>query len=145
LKESNMLAIGGLLVCVALLLLATVAPVFRSSNPPRWTTYGWVGEVVTLTIVCTLALGFGYLGAGAIDAYQTGLDYLDLGLLAAAVLGTVVLWRRLAPRARPSAFAVAANGRAPIARPEAARSDGPMATAEPVPAIASEPQPPRAA
>ena len=50
-----MLATGGLLISVALLALAAVAPVFRSSNPPQWTTRGWIGEVVTLAIVCTLA------------------------------------------------------------------------------------------
>ena len=50
-----MLAIGGLLVAIALLTLAVLAPVFRRENPPRWTTRGWIGEVVTLAIVCTLA------------------------------------------------------------------------------------------
>jgi preprotein translocase SecF subunit len=98
-----MLATGGLLTAIALLTLAAVAPVFRSSNPPRWTTYGWVGELVTLAIVCTLALGLGYLGAGAIEAFQTGPNYLDLGLLAVVLFVSVVIWRRLSARVRPKA------------------------------------------
>lgn len=104
-----MLAIGGLLTCVALLTLAAVAPLFRRSNPPRWTTYGGVCEAVTLAIVCTLALGVGYLGAGTIAALETRPDYLDLGLLAGVALVAVVIWRGLKARA------VATAGRVPAA------------------------------
>jgi hypothetical protein len=102
-QESEMLAIGGLLVAIALLALAAVAPVFRRPNPPRWTKRGWIGEVVTLAIVCTLALGLGYLAAGALAAFRTGLDYVDLGLLAAVLFVSVVIWRRLNARTRPKA------------------------------------------
>ena len=100
-----MLATGGLLTCVALLTLAAVAPLFRRSDPPRWTTYAGVGEAVTLAIVCTLALGVGYLGAGALDAFQTRPDYLDLGLLAGVALVAVVIWRGLKARAMATAGA----------------------------------------
>jgi hypothetical protein len=75
------LAIGGLLVCVALLTLAAIARVVRSSNPPRWTT-NRVGEIISLAIAGSLPLGLACLGAGLIGAVQTGPDYLDLGLLA---------------------------------------------------------------
>jgi hypothetical protein len=112
-KESSMLAVGGLLACLALLTLAAVAPVFRSSNPPRWTTYGWVAEGVTLAIVCTLALGIGYLAAGAIAAFQAGPDYLDLGLLAVVVFVAGVIWRWPKTRGRPRALETAAGGRPP--------------------------------
>jgi hypothetical protein len=90
-KDSNMLAAGGILVCVALLTLAAVASVFRSSNPPRWTTYGWVGELVSLAIVSTLALGLGYLSAGAIEAFQTDPTHVDLRLLAVVLFVSVVI------------------------------------------------------
>ena len=103
-----MLATGGLLTCLALLTLAAVAPLFRRSDPPRWTTYAGVGEAVTLAIVCTLALGVGYLGAGALDAFRTRPDYLDLGLLAGVALVAVVIWRGLKARAM-------ATGRVPAA------------------------------
>jgi uncharacterized membrane protein len=106
-KESNVLAAGGLLVAIALLTLAALAPVFRSSNPPRWTTYGWVGELVTVAIVCTLVLGLGYLGAGAIEAFQTGPNYVHLGLVAAVLFVSVVIWRR--PNARTRLKAVDAD------------------------------------
>jgi hypothetical protein len=109
-KESNVLATGGLLVCIALLTLAAVAPAFRSDNPPRWTTYGWVGEVVTLAIVSTLAIGVGYVGAGAIDAAQTGVDYLDLGLLAGVLLVAAVIWRQWKARARAKSLGAEATG-----------------------------------
>jgi hypothetical protein len=89
------LAAGGLLAAIALLALAAVAPVFRRPNPPRWTTRGWIGELVTLAIVCTLALGLGYLAAGALAAFQTGPDHVDLGLLVGVALIAVVIWRGL--------------------------------------------------
>lgn len=121
-----MLSIGGVLVCVAILALGAVAPAFRSSDPPRWTRRGWVGELVTLSIVCTLAIGVGYLGAGLIAAFQTGPDVLDLGLLAGVLVVAAMVWRRLNERVRVRALALA---------DERARA----ATAEPGPAIAEPP------
>jgi hypothetical protein len=135
-----MLTTGGLLVSIALLTLAAVAPVFRSSHPPRWTTRGWIGELVTLAIVCTLALGLGYLGAGAIAAFQAGLDYLDLGLLAVILLVSIVIWRRLSARARSGVADVSGHARVPEFGQ--AYSGGPVATAEPLPVTASGPPPP---
>jgi hypothetical protein len=136
-----MLVTGGLLVSVALLTLAVVAPVFRSSNPPEWTTRGWVGELVTLAIVCTLALGLGYLGGGVIAALQTGPAYLDLGLLAVVVLVSVVIWRGLHARARAKAVEADASGYSRLAGSGQAYG-APVATAEPLPVRTSEPAPP---
>ena len=133
-----MLATGGLLVAVALLTLAVLAPVFRRANPPRWTTRGWVSEVVTLAIVCTLAIGLGYLGAGAIAAAQTGVDYVDLGLLGAVLVGLVVAWRKLSARSRRTAHEgppASAAADLDLARPA---GPGPVSTGEP-------PRPPKAA
>jgi hypothetical protein len=138
-KESNVLAIGGSLVCVAVLMLAAIAPVFRSSDPPRWATRGWVGEIFTLAIVCTLAIGVGYLGAGAIDTFQTGPDYLDLGLLASGVFLSVLIWRRLS--AHPRAFASRPSLHTPNQVSGGARGGGPVATAEPVSVSAIQPPP----
>jgi hypothetical protein len=138
-----MLATGGLLVCAALLTLAAVAPIFRSSDPPRWATRGWVGEVVTLAIVCTLALGLGYLGAGAIEAFRVGPDFLDLGLLAAVVLATVVIWRWLKGRARPGVLEAATDLRS-LAPESREASDG-RAAADRAAASASQPPPPHRA
>ena len=98
-----MLVTGALLISIALLGLAAMAPVFRSSNPPRWTTRRWIGELVTLTIVCTLAIGLSCVGAGAINAVESGVDFLDLGLFAAVLLVAVVIFRSLKARARPDA------------------------------------------
>jgi hypothetical protein len=140
-----MLATGGLLVSIALLTLALLVPIFHRSDPPRWTTRGWIGEVVTVSIVCTLALGLGCLGAGTIDAFQTGPDYIDLGLLAGVLLITVVIWRRLNARARPGALAADAMVRAPAPASADTRSGGGVATAEPVQAAVREPSPPHRA
>ena len=134
-----MLATGGLLVSIALLTLAALVPVFRSSDPPRWTTRGWIGELVTVSIVCTLALGLGCLGAGAIDAFQTGPDGLDLGLLAVVLIASIVIWRRLRA-VRPKAVGPAASGDVPVLGP--ARSGR---GAEPLPVAASKPPPHKAA
>jgi hypothetical protein len=101
-----MLATGGLLVAITLLALAAVAPVFRRSDPPRWTTRGWIGELVTLAIVCTLALGLGYLAAGALAAFRAGLDFVDLGQLAGVALLAIVIWRWLKARAGATVGAV---------------------------------------
>jgi hypothetical protein len=139
-----MLATGGLLVAIALLTLGAVAPIFRSSQPPRWTTRGWVGEVVTLVIVGTLALGVGCLGAGAIEAFPTGPDYLDLGLLAAVVLGAGLIWRTLKARARPRAREADAGVRVPV--PESGDvPGGRAATAERAAVSANDPAPPHRA
>ena len=118
------------MTAIALLTLAAVAPVFRSSNPPRWTTYGWVGELVTLAIVCTLALGLGYLGAGTIEAFQTGPDSIDLGLLAVVLFASIVIWRRLKARARPKAVEADARLHARVPGTGEARSGGVAAAAE---------------
>jgi hypothetical protein len=142
-KESNMLATGGLFVAIALLTLAAVAPVFRSDNPPRWTTRGWVGELVTLAIVCTLAIGLGYLGAGVIGTVQGGADYLDLGLLGVVLFASVVLWRRL--NARRKAAAVDASVHALAPGSGRAHSGTLVAGAEPAPVTASAPPPPHKA
>ena len=128
-----------------MLTLATVAPVFRSSNPPRWTTRGWVGEIVTLAIVCALAIGVGYLGAGAIGAVQTGLNYVDLCLLAVVLLAAVMIWRGL--RARPRATGVEVDASLYACAPESGQADsgGLVTAAEPVPATVTEPLPPKTA
>jgi hypothetical protein len=93
-----------LLVCAAVLTLAAIGPLFRRNDPPRWTTYGWVGELVTLAIVCAFALGIASLGAGAIEAVQTGPDYLDLVLLAAVVVVAVAVRRWWKSRVGPGAL-----------------------------------------
>jgi hypothetical protein len=127
--ESDMLMTGGLLVSIALLTLAAAAPVFRRSDPPRWTRRRWVGELVTLTIVCTFAVGLSCLGAGAIAALETGLDYLDLALLALVVLVAVAIWRSMKARAQTGA----------------AHGDRPMAVAEGAAASARQPASPHGA
>jgi hypothetical protein len=93
-----------LLVCAAVLTLAAIGPLFRSDPPPKGTTYGWVGEAVTLTIVCAFALGIASIGAGVAEAVQTGLDYLDLGLLAGVVVVAFALRRWWGSRVRPGAL-----------------------------------------
>ena len=140
-----MLAIGGLLVSIALLAVAAVAPIFRSSNPPQWTTRRWVGEVVTIAIVCALAIGLGYLGAGVIGAVQTGPEYLDLGLLAVVLFVSVMIWRRLRARARAGASEADESLHAHVPGHREARSDSRLATVAGAPVSASEPAPPHRA
>jgi hypothetical protein len=105
-----MLATGGLLIAVAVLTLAAVAPLFRRADPPRWTTRGWIGELVTLAIVSTLAIGLGYLGAGVIGTVQAGPNYLDLVLLAVVLFVAGVIWHWLRARTRPRAVEADASG-----------------------------------
>jgi hypothetical protein len=94
-----MLALGGLLTCAAILALAALALVFRSPDPPRWTTSSWAGELISVGLVSLFALGLAMFVAGAVGASREGLQLVDLGLLAAVLLGALVIWRRLDLRA----------------------------------------------
>jgi hypothetical protein len=105
-----MLATGGLLVAIALLTLAVLVQVFCGSDPPGWTTRGWISELLAVMIICAVALGAVRLGAGTIEAFRTGLDYLDLGLLALVLLVSIVVFRRLKQEAWPQAVESAAEG-----------------------------------
>ena len=138
-----MLAIGGLLVAIALLALAAAARVFRRADPPRWTTRGWIGELVTLAIVCTLALGLGYLAAGAVAAFQTGADFVDLALLAGVALVAILIARKLSARARPRGLEAA--GRVPANLPESGPTQGRLRGRISEPVSASESAPPHRA
>ena len=111
-----MLALGVLLTCAALLGIVLSALVFRRPDPPRWTTRSWAGEFVAIGLVCVLSLGLGYLGAGSIDAYQQGLAASDLGLLAAVLVLTLVVWRKLNLRERWRAMAAEERGPATVPR-----------------------------
>jgi hypothetical protein len=130
-----MLPLGGLLTCAAILALAALAVVFRSPNPPRWTTWSWAGELISVGLVALFALGLAMFVAGAVGAYHEGLQLVDLGLLAAVLLAAVVIWRRLNLRA---------GFRAMPAEPVGAdaRSAGPVATTN-APAAPTEPAPSR--
>ena len=140
-----MLATGGLLIAIALLALAVVAPVFRRANPPRWTTRGWTGELVTLTIVCTLAFGLGYLAAGAVAAFETEPDLMDLGLLAGVALVALVIWRKLSARVPPRGVETDARLAVSAAQPGQTQGSLPDEVSEPAPVSASESAPPHRA
>jgi hypothetical protein len=116
-----MLTLGALLTCAAVLTLAALAIVFRSPDPPRWTTSSWAGELISVGLVSLFALGLAMFVAGAVSAYREGLALIDLGLLAAVLLVALVIWRRLNLRARFRAITAARGG-------AEARSAGPAAT-----------------
>jgi hypothetical protein len=132
-----MLTTGALLISIALLTLMAVGPVFRRSDPPRWTTRRWIGELVTLAFVSTLAIGLGYAGAGAISAYQQGPSVADLALLGGVLVAAAVIGRKLRARVRREAVAavapliVAGDPVAPVAGRLAANAAAPSATDAP--------------
>jgi hypothetical protein len=130
-----MLVLGALLLCVALLALAGLTVVFRSPNPPRWTA--WSGELITLAIVSGFALGLACLIGGLSNAFEQGLGLVDLGLLAAVIAGTFVIWHRLGLRARWRSMATAPS--APSRGPRAAPR--PTARVAPADAKPSAPEP----
>jgi hypothetical protein len=130
-KGTAMLALGGLLISVALLALAASAIVFRSPSPPRWTT--WSGELITLAIVAGFALGLANLIAGASAAFEEGPRLADLGLLAAVLVGALVIWRRLGLGDGLRSMAAA-----PHASPRGPRADlRPTGSVPPVPPSAT--------
>lgn len=144
--ESHMLAIGGLLAGAALLAIVILAPLFRRPEPPRWTTYQLVGELITVAIVSLLALGIGSIGAGLVEAFRDGADAVQLGLFAASLAAVVAVWRWLNARTAPAGpFAAAAQEQpSEVRRPGETR----LATAanEPgQPTPPKRPQPRRAA
>ena len=102
-----MLTLGALLVYGALLAFAALSLVFRRPEPPRWTRLSGVGEMVTLLLTACLTFGMGYLAAGAVTAYQQGVDPIDLGLLAVVSGAALAGWRRLDVRRRLRAYAAA--------------------------------------
>ncbi len=95
-----MMALGALLTCAALLTLAALAIVFRRPNPPRWTKSSWADELISVGLVTLFALGLATFVAGAFSAHRDGVQLVELGLLAAVLLGSVVIWRRFDMRAR---------------------------------------------
>ena len=140
-----MLALGGLLICAAVLALAALAPIFRRPDPPRWATWSWAEELATLAVVGALAMGVGWLVAGAARAVQSGPELVDLGLLGAVLLVTVLIWRKLDPRARLRALEARAApprsgsvGRADLLA-TAPASDVQVAPTEPPPPQPSKP------
>ena len=105
-----MMALGALLTCSALLALAALAILFRRPDPPRWTRSSWADELISVGLVSLFALGLATFVAGAVGAYREGVQLVDLGLLAAVLLGSVVIWRRFDLRARWKASAVEPAG-----------------------------------
>lgn len=137
-----MLAPGGFLTSMALLLLAACAITFRRPDAPRWTTRGWVHEVATIAFTALFVIGLGHLVAGGASAYREGPHPVDLGLFLAVVVGATMIWRRLDVRARLRAYnatAPAGTMRAPTiaaapdASPIPAPRDVPTAQGEPPP------------
>lgn len=133
-----MLAFGGLLISTALLLLAAGAVTFRQPNAPLWTTWTWVHELGMSAIVCLLAIGIGYLAAGAMSASEEGPSMVDLGLLIGVLTVATVIWRRLDVRARLKASDAAAQMQEPAVVPVRGSGFAP-ARAEMPPARSSEP------
>jgi hypothetical protein len=90
-----MLAVGSVLIGFMVLALGILTPAFRDPDGRRWINRPLVGELVTVVLVGVLTLGLGFIGAGIMSEYAHGLDPIDIGLLLAVAVGTVVLWRRL--------------------------------------------------
>ena len=102
-----MLATGGVLISIGLLTFTLLVRIFRRSDPPRWTTRGWVGEIVTIGLVSMLALGATCLIAGVIGMVRDGADLLQVALLALVVLLALVIGRKLRSNAQVAAGAAA--------------------------------------
>jgi amino acid transporter len=130
-----MLATGALMVSIALLTLAALVPIFRRSDPPRWTTRGWIGEIVTVGIVSLLALGLVYFIVGIASALQADVSYLDVGLLVVVVVASIAILRGMKSRARSTVPEPAAN----------LHASTPSGAAEASPAAAGGPPPPHKA
>lgn len=137
-----MLALGGFLTSMALLVLAACAITFRRPDAPRWTTRGWVHEVATIALTALFVIGLGHLAAGGASAYREGPHPIDLGLFVAVVVGATMIWRRLDVRARLRAYEAAAPAgtiraptlaAAPEATPIPAHRGVPTAQGEPPP------------
>ena len=127
-----MMALGALLTCAALLSIAALAIVFRRPNPPRWTRSSWADELISVGVVALFALGLAIFAQGAVGAARDGVKLVDLGLLAAVLLASVVIWRKFDLRARWRAIAVE---QAPPPVPGVGRGAAATATASEPPAI----------
>lgn len=89
-----MMALGALLTCAAVLMLAALAIVFRRPDPPRWTRSSWADELISVGLVTLFALGLAIFVGAVVTAAREGVELVDLGLLAAVLLGAVLIWRK---------------------------------------------------
>lgn len=138
-----MLALGGLLISAALLTLAAFAVVVRRPHPPRWATWGWIHELVTVAVAGLLTIGVGHLVAAGMAAYREGPQLVDLGLLAAVLCIAFLIWRRLDVRARLKAFRSVTRARGPAPTIAAARGASPLHVQPGMPTAPTEPPPSR--
>jgi hypothetical protein len=97
--EIDMLTLGGLLVAGSIVLLIVLTPIFRSPDPPSWTTAPLVGELVSIGLVSMAACGIAFAGAAAAEMIQHGVDLFRLGLMIAVVLAIGLIGRQIVARA----------------------------------------------
>jgi hypothetical protein len=103
--RAKMLELGGLLISGSVLLLAVLGPVFRHPNPPRWTTWPFVGEFTSIGIVSTLAFGIAFFVTGVMDFIQNGVNFVHIALLLVVLVAVIFFGRWIIARALPKASA----------------------------------------
>jgi hypothetical protein len=105
-----MLALGSCLAGSAILITGLLAMLFRRPNPPRWTRPQIVAMLICLPITGLIAVGLAFTSVGLWQLVNGTGDPLELGVLAAVVIGLVVVWRVFGIQRRLNSYAPAPGG-----------------------------------
>lgn len=112
-----MLLLGIVLMVLASLAFLEIGAFFNRAGAPSWTKRRWVGETTVILSVFLIGLGTACVISALVDAASQGLEPIEFGLAALALVGAVLLarWRR---RGRPSDRALPAQARVMAAKAE---------------------------
>jgi hypothetical protein len=103
-KESAMLALGGVLGAIALLMMAFLTPVLRAEPAPRWSNFPLLLELIAVAIAGGLTVGLTLVAVGVMDEIAHGFDLLDASALVAAMALGLAIWRWSQRRAAPASL-----------------------------------------
>jgi hypothetical protein len=111
--NDNMLAFGSCIAGAGILISALLALLFRNPNAPRWTQPEIVPMLVCVPVTAITGIGLGYTVYGMSRLVKGTGDARELLVLAAVVIGMVLIWRALGIRQRLKDYAAAASGISP--------------------------------
>jgi hypothetical protein len=105
-----MLALGSCIAGAGFLFGALLALLFRHPNPPRWTRPEIVPMLLCLPLTGMISLGLAYTVIGLWQLANGTGDPLGLVVLAAVVIGLVLVLRVFGIQRRLTAYATATGG-----------------------------------
>jgi heme A synthase len=105
-----MLALGSFIAGSGILIAGLLALLFRHPNAPRWTRPEIVPMLICVPVAAAIGVGLAYIAIGVSQLVKGTGDSLHLLVLAAVVIGLVLVWRVFGIRQRLKAYATATSG-----------------------------------